>query len=426
MTREGPAHTPAPTGDLTEGHSHLLMLGQALTMADLSACASRRDMLERLAEHARTLAPDAWVLAHGARPEAWPDPGWPTRAELDHATDARPVCAWCFDYHAIVASSAALRHAGIDAGSSFEHGRVVLDDAGEPTGVLLEHAAGALWDAVPEPAPRERRGLIRAACDHLAALGYAEAHDMKSQPWLGQILADLDETGELPLRVRLYALLDDLDHLYATRREWQNDRITLGGGKIFVDGTINSRTARVIHPFADAPAGLAHGLAMMSPDEIETAVRRVDALKLPLAAHAIGDAAVRDTLDTIERARPKARGFRVEHAELIDTADIPRFAALGVIASLQPCHLLADIEALNRAVPDRLDRVLPIRDLLDSGLEPGVGVVFGSDVPIVRADPGDTIQAAVHRRRANSPPGQAVSPQQSIDEPTAWACLGRV
>jgi predicted amidohydrolase YtcJ len=421
---EPPATKPAATG-LTEHHAHLLMLGRSLTMADLSACTSRADMLERIAAHARHLAPDAWVLAHAARPEAWPDNRWPTRAELDHAAGGRPVCAWCFDYHAIAASTAALRHAGIDARSSFEHGRVVLGDTGEPTGLLLEHAAIALWDAVPEPAPGDRPGLVRAACDHLSALGYAEVHDMKAQPWLGRVLSDLDNAGELPLRVRLYALLEDLDHLFATRRAWEGERVALAGGKIFVDGTLNSRTARVIHPYADAPDGLAHGLAMLTPDEIETAVRRVDALNLPLAAHAIGDAAVRDTLNAIERARPKARGFRIEHAELIDAADVPRFGELGVIASLQPCHLLADIEALTRALPDRLDRVLPVRELLDSGLGPGTGVVFGSDVPIVRADPGDSIQAAVHRRRANMPAEQAVSPEQSIDEPTAWACFGR-
>lgn len=417
--------TEDATKGLTEGHCHLLQLGRSLTMADLSACGSAGAMIERLAAHAKTLPPDAWVLAHAARPEAWADPSWPTLAELDRAAGGRPLCAWCFDYHALAANSAALRLAGITPDSQFEHGRVVTDNAGQPTGVLLEHAALALWNAVPEPGEAERPGLVLAACRHLAGLGYEEAHDMKAQPWLGRLLSDLDRAGELPLRVRLYALLDDLDHLFATRRDWQTDGVTLDGGKIFVDGTLNSRTAWTLHPYADAPPGLETGLPMMSPREIETAVRRVDALNLPLAAHAIGDGAVRATLDAVERARPKARGHRIEHAELIDADDVPRFASLGVTASLQPCHLLADIEALHRAVPDRLDRVLPIRELIASGLEPGVGVVFGSDVPIVRADPGDSIRAAVHRRRANTPPEQAVSPEQSIDEAAAWACFGR-
>ncbi len=416
---------PATPGGLTEGHCHLLQLGRSLSMADLSACRTREEAIERLAAHARTLPPDAWVLAHGARPEAWPDPSWPTLAELDRAADGRPLCAWCFDYHALAASTEALRRAGITPDAAFDRGRVVLDADNRPTGLLLEHAALALWNAVPEPSPDERPGLLRAAAAHLAALGYAEAHDMKAQPWLGRALADLDRAGDLPVRVRLYALLDDLDHLCATRRDWETDRVTLAGGKVFTDGTLNSRTAWMLDPYADAPPGLQTGMPMMTPPEITDAVRRVDALGLPLAAHAIGDAAVRAVLDAVEAVRPRTPGFRVEHAELIDPTDVPRFARLGVTASLQPCHLLADVEALRRAVPDRLDRVLPIRDLLASGLAPGEGVVFGSDVPIVRADPTDSVRAAVDRRRAAQPPEQAVSPGQSIDEATAWACFGR-
>ncbi|MFK7885034.1 MAG: amidohydrolase [Phycisphaerales bacterium] len=411
--------------DLVEGHVHLLQLGRSLTMVDLSTCESAAHMVDLLAAHAQSLAADAWVLGHGARPEAWERPDWPTIERLDLAAAGRPLCAWCFDYHALVASSTALNLASINASSTFDNGRVVLDQDHHPTGLLLEHAALALWNIVPEPEPQERPGLLIAACEHLRSLGFAEVHDMKAQPWLGQALRDLDVAGRLPIRVRLYALLDDLDHLQTTRADWQNDRVLLSGGKIFTDGTLNSRTAHMLHTYADGPPEHPSGMAMMSPAQIEDAIRRVDSLGLPLAAHAIGDGAVRATLDAIEAVQPKTNGFRIEHAELIDAADIPRFALMGVIASLQPCHLLADIEALSRAVPGRLDRVLPIRELIESGLEPGKGIVFGSDVPIVRADPGDSIRAAVARRRAETPVEQAVSFAQSIDEPTAWACFAR-
>ena len=425
MTYTHPHDPTTDRTDLVEAHAHLLQLGRSLSMADLSGCTSAEHMLGVLADHAKTLTPDAWVLGHGARPEAWDRPDWPDLADLDRAAGARPLCAWCFDYHALVASSSALRLASIDASTVFDHGRVAVDAKGHPTGLIIEHAALALWNTVPEPEPHERAGLLLAACQHLRSLGFAEAHDMKAQPWLGQALRDLDDAGELPIRVRLYALVDDLDHLHATRCDWQSDRVTLAGGKIFTDGTLNSRTAHMLRPYADGPPEHPSGMPMMSPTQIEDAVRRVNALGLPLAAHAIGDGAVRATLDAIEAVRPNATGFRVEHAELIDGADVPRFAELGVIASLQPCHLLADIEALHRAVPDRLDRVLPIRELIASGLEPGVGVVFGSDVPIVRADPGDSIRAATDRRRADMSSKQAVSLAQSIDDATAWACFAR-
>jgi predicted amidohydrolase YtcJ len=116
--------------------------------------------------------------------------------------------------------------------------------------------------------------------------------------------------------------------------------------------------------------------------------------------------------------------LRIEHSELVDAADVPRFAALGVIASVQPCHLLTDIDVLRRQLPHRLDRVLPLRELIDAGCEPGRGLIFGSDAPIVRPHPEDSIQAAVHRRRAGMRPDEAVAFGQAISEAEAWACFG--
>ena len=128
-------------------------------------------------------------------------------------------------------------------------------------------------------------------------------------------------------------------------------------------------------------------------------------------------------LDAVERARPKARGFRVEHAELIDKADIPRFPALGVIASLQPCHLLTDMEAIERLVPDRADRSFPLKDLIDAaataGRDPADMIYLGSDSPIVPADAADNIQAAVHSRRAGMDAERAIAPEQAITREAA-------
>ncbi|MEO0629983.1 MAG: amidohydrolase family protein, partial [Planctomycetota bacterium] len=139
-----------------------------------------------------------------------------------------------------------------------------------------------------------------------------------------------------------------------------------------------------------------------------------------LACHAIGDAAVRAVLDAVERVRPPRWTVRIEHAEMIAPSDWPRFAELGVIASVQPCHLLTDIEALSRAVPEMATRVLPLRELIDYGLEPGRTLLFGSDAPIVRPDPEDSIRAAVHRSRPDS---VVIAPEQAISEAEAWACF---
>lgn len=163
----------------------------------------------------------------------------------------------------------------------------------------------------------------------------------------------------------------------------------------------------------------------MGVDAIAEAIRAADRLGVPIAAHAIGDAAVRAVLDALEQVRPAARGHRIEHAELIDHADIPRIVRLrdelGLTISVQPCHLLTDIEALERALPDRLGRVLPLRELLDAGLMPGRDLLFGSDVPIVRPHPQDSLRAAIHRSREDS---AAIAPEQAISEQEAWACFG--
>jgi predicted amidohydrolase YtcJ len=171
---------------------------------------------------------------------------------------------------------------------------------------------------------------------------------------------------------------------------------------------------------------------MLSRARISAALESTSSLGLTLAVHAIGDAAVRTCLDAFESApssrslpavagRSVAPSLRIEHAELIDAADVPRFARLGVVCSVQPCHLLYDIEALTRGLPHRLNRVLPLRDLIDSGCGPGALLWFGSDVPIVRPHPDDSIRAAVHRRREGMK--QAIAPQQAISENEAWAAF---
>lgn len=390
-------------------------------MLDLSGCNSREAMLDSIAGFSQALKPVDWVLAHSARPEGWPDPRWPTRQELDHASDSRPVCAWCFDYHSMAASSAALEHAGIAGDTTIDRGIIELDSDRSPTGVLYEHAALKLWSSVPEPCPAQRRSLVLSACEHLNALGFTEVHDLKTQPWLGGVLSDLLSTGEISQRFELFPLTKDLDATLASRDQWKTDRLILAGTKIFTDGSLNSRTAWMLDPYTDTDTT---GTPMMSPQEIDEAILMSKVHNLPVAAHAIGDAAVRAVLDSIERTGCTNSGARIEHLEILHPDDIRRFARLGVIASVQPCHLLPDIETLNAGLSDRLDRVFPLRSLIESGCTPGETLIFGSDVPIVRADHEDSIQAAVYRRRAGMPESDAIGLDQSLTTEESFACFG--
>ncbi|MCH8259169.1 MAG: amidohydrolase [Planctomycetes bacterium] len=409
---------------LRDAHAHLPQHGRAAEMVRLDGCASKEACLSQLAAACDASA-EGWILGAGLRVESWPEPTYPTARELDEAVRGRACCAWSFDYHALVASSVALASAGITPHSADPPGGIVCRDerSGQPTGLLLEAAAHLVWDAVPAPSEADRRRHVLRAVGDMKRLGFVEVHDLHAPPWLGPLLAELDDADELGIRVELFPPLARIESSAEQAGSWRRDRVRLGGGKVFVDGTLNSRTAWMLSDFADPLPGRPRGQAMMSPDELDEAIRRADALGLPLAAHAIGDAAVRAVLDAIERVRPRTPGFRIEHAELIDERDVPRFASLGVICSPQPCHLLPDIEALTRLLPHRLDRVLPLRELIDAGLKPGELLLFGSDTPIVRPDPEDSVHAAVHRRRAGMDVSASIAPDQAIEPAEAWAAF---
>jgi predicted amidohydrolase YtcJ len=418
---------------LREAHAHLAALGQSLGLVSLADCPDLGACLAivaREAAKARGCAGAAgWVRLTQARVNGWREQRWPTRSELDQAAGEVPCVVFSFDHHSAAANGAAMAAAGLRAGVPVPPNGQVIETApgsGEASGLLLEQAAYAAWNACPEPTPQEQRGFVRAGLKHLAGLGYVEVHDLHSQEWLGPVLGEMERAGELTMRVLLYPPIARLRAVAADRAAWESARVVLAGGKLFADGTLNARTAHMLHRYAEPLLGMPRGQCMVAPAAIEAAVREADELGLHLAVHAIGDGAVRTVLDAIERAAPSrsTTGLcRVEHAEIIDATDVPRFSKLGVVCSVQPCHLLTDVEALNRFVPHRLERVLPLRELIGAGCKPGELLLFGSDAPIVRADPGDSIQAAVHRCRPGAGAGDAIAPAQAISEGEAWACF---
>jgi predicted amidohydrolase YtcJ len=447
----GGGRAQRPAFAIREAHAHLASLGEALLMPNLAECPTVGACLEACrAEAARQRAAGlpVFVRMKSVRVEGWTEHRWPTMAEMDAAVPDGPCVLMSFDHHAAAANTAAFARAGLAPGQVVPpSGVVVTDAAGQATGLLLEHAAYAAWNAAPEPTAGERTERLEAALEHLAGLGFAEVHDLLSQDWLGPALGELERKGRLRLqRVRLYAPVARLTDLWAGRRQWESERVSLAGGKVFADGTLNSRTALMIHRYCDALPAAPRGRAMVSPASLDESVRLADGLGMDLAVHAIGDGAVRMVLDSVERVRPSRCRVRIEHAEVVDKADVGRFVALGVDCSVQPCHLLTDIEALTRYVPHRLDRVLPLKELLASGLRPGwlacdegpvaaggggggggrkreAGLVFGSDVPIVPAEPGDSLTAAVLRRRTGMAAEGAIAPEQAITPEQAWACF---
>lgn len=408
---------------MREAHAHIASFGQSLAIPSLASCRSVAECLDTVKRSAAALPSGAFLRLHSARVESWEEPRWPTLAELDAASPRHPCVIMSFDHHAAAANSLAIRAAGLVAGQRVEPNGVVLTDAstGRPSGLLVEHAAYRAWEAAPEPTPVQWRDMIVAALDALKRLGYTHVHDLHSQPWLGPMLADLERSGGLPMQsVWLYPPVAALLGIAAQASSWTSSRVRLAGGKLFADGTLNSRTALMLEPYREPLNDQPRGVAMVSPGQLDEAIRICEAVGGHLAVHAIGDGAVRMVLDAIERtATPRSPGnrHRIEHCELIDESDILRFANLGVVASVQPCHLLADVEVLTRQLPHRLHRVLPLRDLIDAGCTPAGDdalLWFGSDVPIVRADPSDSLYAATERRRIGDAPSAAIAWNQRI------------
>ncbi|MCB9845704.1 MAG: amidohydrolase family protein [Phycisphaeraceae bacterium] len=405
------------TPPLRDAHVHIASYGRWLSFTDLSTCQSHDDCLNRLS----AARPDAsgWIIAVGARPRAWREGNWPSRVRLDEATGRVPAIVWGFDLHSVVANSTALDRAGIHDDTPEPPGGVIEREGGRASGVLLEAAARVAWSAVPEPMPEDQVRHVSTAIGEFGRLGFTEVHDMLSEPWLGPALAALDDSGDLPIGTHLYVPAERLAETYATSRAWQRERVRLVGSKLFADGTLNSRTAWMLDDYADPLPGHPQGTPLLTPASIDASMREADRLGLHLAVHAIGDAAVRFVLDSVERVRP--RYARIEHAEIIDESDVPRFARLGVACSPQPSHLLVDGATLHRSLPHRLDRVLPLRELIDAGCAPGELLVFGSDAPIVRANPADGILAAT----ARAPHGlmDRIAPHQAITASQAWAAF---
>lgn len=404
-----PSEPASQPPGLREAHAHVAWHGRALGMLNFAACRSLAECLESVriaAVRMRAERSTDWLMALQMRVEAWDEPRWPTRQDLDKASPDRPCWVLSFDHHSLTANSAALAAAGLsDTSPDPDGGVLVRDVSGRLTGVCLEAAAGMVRAAAPEPSREELKTHVRAALVDLLHHGFVEVHDLLAQPWLPGVLAELHDEGSMPMRVGLYAPMDGVAVMARKWGSWERPGLTLLGGKVFVDGTLNARTAWMLSPYADGMSGHACGTPLMTRESIASAIVECRRLGLGLAAHAIGDGAVRACLDASELAGAwsHAPPVRIEHAEVVAESDVTRFASLGVTASVQPCHLLSDIEVLERALPDRLGRVLPLRDMIDSGLVPGRSLLFGSDTPIVRPDPVDSIQAAVGRGRADAP-----------------------
>jgi predicted amidohydrolase YtcJ len=382
--------------------------------------------------------PDApWIRGDGYDPTL-AEGGVFEAAWLDRVAPDRPVLLMASDFHTAWVNTRALELAGIDAtGPAPADGEIVRSAAGTPIGTLREWGAWGLVDAVAPPPPFD--GLVEAlvtASLECAAHGLAFVHDAWVEPRGVEVWLAALATGRLAVGADLAQLArhdrweSDVATQVALREEVDRrgaGQVTARTVKLFADGVIESGTAALLEPYLDSPDST--GMPNWSADELARAVRAYDELGFEVHIHAIGDAAVRTALDAIESAirtnPPRSRRPVVAHAQLIDPTDLPRFAALGVIANLEPLWAQPDAVMVEltepRLGPVRSSRQYALRSLLDSG----AAVSFGSDWPVSDLDPRAGIATAVARQLPDGTPPQGWLPQERITLEEAVAAYTR-
>lgn len=383
------------TPGMVDAHGHPASFGRKLDEIDLTGTVSLAAALDVVRGR---LDQPGWLTGRGWDQNDWPGQAWPTAADLDAVAGDRPAALRRVDGHAIWVDSAVLRLAGIDATTPDPPGgRILRDAAGAPTGVLVDNAVDLV--KLPDPDAATRRRRIEAALAGIAAEGLTGVHAMGESDADLAIYEALAAEDRLPVRVVVYVPPEGeaAKRLLATG-PWTVGRLAVVGVKAYADGALGSRGALLSADYTDEPGH--RGTAIVGLEALTDLATRCLAARAQLAVHAIGDAGVKNALDAFTAARaahPEAADvrLRVEHAQVVHPDDRARFAALGVVASMQPTHATSDGPwAEARLGPDRIAWSYAWRSLADAGAP----LAFGSDFPIESLDPGFGLYAATKRR----------------------------
>ncbi len=392
----------------TDSHVHFPTWAVAQHEVRLDGCGSLAEALERVRVAEAALPAGRTLRGHGWRSGDWPDGRDPTRHDLDAVTGERPALLIAKDYHSLWLNSAALALAGGDL--DVDGGVVERDGNGEPTGVLREESAWRFKERYLRVPDDEYVDAMRIGVKLANTRGVTCVHDKDG--WLGAagLWQRLEQMGSLSLRVWQSVPHEKLPELssLSLRSGFGSPLLRVGYLKVFMDGTLGSRTALMLD---------GSGVQITSGDELAEIVRAGAEAGWPVGVHAIGDRANRDALDAFERTRdawqPRGLRPRIEHAQCLAPEDIARFAEIGVAASVQFSHATSDRDLAERFWGDRLDGTYAFRSLVDSGAV----VVNGSDAPIEELDPWAGVLAGVLRTIDERPawrPQEAVTLEQAL------------
>jgi predicted amidohydrolase YtcJ len=391
------------TPGFVDGHTHFAMWALGRRRVLLAGATTREEALARVAAAEPV---QGWVQGHGWDANGWTEP--PDRHALD-AVQRGPVYLDSLDVHAGWANSAALAAARIGRETPDpEGGRIVRDAAGEPTGLLLERAVELVARVLPVPPASVLDAALREAQDAAHRLGVTGIHDVEDEAAYAGFRR-LHDAGELLLRVLFQPPVASLPELVrrGARSGDGDDWLALGGVKMFLDGSLGSRTAWMLAPYESSRD---RGMPITGESEAGAAIRLAAAHGLAATVHAIGDAAVRRALDLMEELPRVALPHRIEHFQCVHPLDLDRAAKAGIVVSMQPAHLLTDIPLVDRHWGARGRGAYAFRSFLDRGTP----MVFGSDVPVASIDPREGVFAALERRGFDGAPAGGWRPEEKL------------
>jgi predicted amidohydrolase YtcJ len=408
------AHGAFVVPGFTDAHVHFIDGGFALASVQLRDAKTKDEFVRRISAFAKTIPAGTWITNGD-----WDHENWggelPTHAWIDSVTPNNPVWINRLDGHMNLANAAAMRAAGVSRTTpDVTGGAIVRDASGEPTGIFKDNAQDIIWKAVPPPSAEQLDRALDAAMRYVAAQGVTSVHNMGS--WNDLTVFQRAHDAKT-LITRIYAAvplsswqqLADRVKATGTGDDW----FRIGALKGFVDGSIGSHTAAMLTPFTDAPKD--SGFFVNTANDLYSWTSNADKNGLQVIVHAIGDRAIRTQLDIFERVEkengPRDRRFRIEHAQHIAPADIPRFAALGVIVSMQPYHAIDDGRWVEKVIgPERAKGTYAFKSLLDAKAT----VAFGSDWFVAPPVPLMGIYAAVTRRTLDEKRPDGWQPQEKI------------
>jgi len=418
---------------ITDAHAHMLGLGQALASVDLVGSTSYDEVVARVAAAAKNAAPGAWITGRGWDQNRWGDTRFPTHEKLDAAVPDHPVVLERIDGHASLANAAAIKAAGITAATKDpDGGRILRDASGAPAGVFVDNAQGLIYRAVPPMSHAQRKSALLAAIAEANKWGLTGIHDAGESRETIETYEEIAKAGQLTLRA--YVMIGDdsaaEDYYFklGPRSAMYDGRLWVRAIKLYADGALGSRGAALLDPYADDPGN--HGLLVSTPEHLRAVSTAALKHGFQVATHAIGDRGNRVALDAYEAALKEVptadHRFRIEHAQVIDHADIPRFAELNVIPSMQSSHQTSDMYwAANRLGPSRILGAYAWRQLLNTG----VIVPNGSDFPVEYVNPLFSYHAALSRQDAHDwPPGgwqpwEMMTREEALKSITIWPAI---